>query len=191
MLDALPDGIVDLAASFLGGEPALDIDICWLRRQYPETLRPEGQAPHSFHQDGAYGFDFGAHSEGAPDVLPILTAWIPLCAAGEDAPGLELIPASPHQILGLAELEPQYVDAHWPPEGRLRPVTAIGDAVLMAGHHLHRTYVTAAMSRRRTCIELRFVRRDSTHEAFRSHRLLSLPLALPARTRNRSHSAGL
>jgi hypothetical protein len=174
VLQALPACLPELAHALVEGEAALDVDLCWIRRQYPEATRPKGQAAHAFHQDGAYGFDFSAQPDGAAIVPPMLTAWIPLGPAGRDAPGLELIPRSPHRLLGPEELREASIDAEWSSEERVYPVLEPGDVVLMAGHHLHRTHVVGAMSKARTCVELRFVRRAGAPPALAAHRLLPL-----------------
>jgi hypothetical protein len=150
---ALNPGVIAAVQEWFDGRAAVVRDVTWVRRQYPAALRVAGQAPHALHQDGAYGFAFPDGAGGtAGDLQDMVTAWIPLCPAGVDAPGLEFRFDSPKRLLGLAELGSRSTD-----ESGVAPRFEPGDVVLMAGHHVHRTHVTDAMTRARTAIELRFV----------------------------------
>lgn len=127
---------------------------CWVRRQYPPGLRPAGQHPHQWHQDGALGCRFDGRTAEA--LLPLATLWLPLLACGEDAPSLEWVPAVPAlPLLQPAELAPAAVAQRFAQRHQAR--LAAGDALLFDGALLHRTHVTPAMSGRRVSIELRFV----------------------------------
>lgn len=162
----------EAAGGALGGEFVFDLDICWLRRQYPPSMRSPGQGPHQFHQDGAYGLNFLETTEGERRMLPIVVAWVPFVDAGGDAPGLEFITSGPQHVLGLEELHADRVDADWPEERRVRPVVEFGDVVLLAGQALHRTWATDEMTRVRTCAELRMVPTAEAAERLAGHRML-------------------
>jgi hypothetical protein len=150
---ALDGGVVEAIEAWFEGQAAVVRDLTWVRRQYPPALRAAGQAPHALHQDGAFGYSFsGGCGGGREDVLDMLTAWVPLCAAGVDRPGLEFRLDSPHRLLSVAELAARSAEG----EG-FAPAFEPGDVVVMAGHHVHRTHVTREMTRPRTCVELRFV----------------------------------
>jgi hypothetical protein len=136
------------------GPVALDLDQCWIRRQGP----PGAGNPHSWHQDGALRFEFLRAPHGALEddaLLRMVTCWITLTPCGLDAPGLELVADSPQRLLMPLELRDEAVDAEWSAAARLRPVLAVGDAVVFTGDLLHRTHVTPGMTLGRTSIELR------------------------------------
>lgn len=149
------------SASFerLGGHAVCDLDQCWLRRQYPPGAAPPGHHPHAWHQDGALGFDFlgaaGHERDTADDLLAMVTFWIPLVPCGVDAPGLELIDAPMGRLLRPDELVPSRLRERHAPEDFVRPVLAAGDALLFGGDVVHRTHLTATMTRARTSLELR------------------------------------
>ena len=127
---------------------------CWLRRQFPAGLRPPGQHPHQWHQDGALGCRFDAAA--APETLaPLLTVWVPLVDCGEDAPSLEWLTEVPHELVPPAGLH----DAALPavPGARRHARLAAGQALLFGPALLHRTHVTPTMTRPRVSVELRFV----------------------------------
>jgi hypothetical protein len=143
----------------LGQEIACDVDQAWVRRQYSPRCYPALHAPHGWHQDGALGFDFLAHSDGnfPPDaLLQMVTYWIALGPCGIEAPGLEIVTRPPGRLLSPGELTDGRVQTLFGPEEFYRPVMEAGDAVLMRGDILHRTFVTPEMTHDRTSIELRF-----------------------------------
>ena len=123
------------------------LETAWLRRQYPLDDHPPHHGPHTWHQDGALGVDFGGTDAR---VLDMITAWCPLGACGVDAPGIELVPS---------QEAPLYSPDFLTQNDRVGevPVLKAGDVLLMRGHLLHRTWVTPVMRRTRTSAELRFV----------------------------------
>jgi hypothetical protein len=154
-------------------EPVCDLDLCWLRTQFPPSQRPAYQAPHSWHQDGACGVDFSSKLGHATDSLAhMLTAWIPLESCGLRAPSIEILVESPEQLLTPEQL----VDpgAAW----RKLPTESVqikaGDVLLMAGHCVHRTHVTQEMTQARNCIEFRFLDQTCLPSRFSKHRFVSL-----------------
>ena len=158
----------------LGDALALDLDQCWVRRQYAPARAPAGHAPHRWHQDGALGFDFlGATStEGA--LLAMFTCWIALTPCGDDAPGIEFAGSDRTDLLPLAALADAEVGACHPQPDRLRPVLEAGDALVFGGGVLHHTHVAATMTRDRTSLELRFFPTGSPPPRLRGDRFLSL-----------------
>jgi len=163
-----------LARTRLGRALALDLDQCWVRRQYAPVNQPADHAPHSWHQDGALGFDFlGATStEGA--LLAMLTCWIALTPCGDDAPGIEFAGSDRTDLLPLAALADAEVGACHPQPDRMRPVLEAGDALVFGGGVLHHTHVAATMTRDRTSLELRFFPAGSPPPRLRGDRFLSL-----------------
>ncbi len=149
LLAIVPATLWRLAPELLGGECAIDVDISWARRQYPPHLRRAGQAPHMLHQDGAYGATFAPGST----LMPMLVFWIPLTEAGIERPGIECIAEPQPELVPLAALADAAAEVRWPTAKRLRPSMAPGDVLLIAGPHLHRTYVTADMTGIRTSLE--------------------------------------
>ncbi len=163
-----------LSRGLLGDELALNLDQCWVRRQYAPDRAPPGHAPHSWHQDGALGFDFlGASSpEGA--LLAMVTCWIALTPCGEDAPGLELVARDEPSLLALADLQDSAVRKTRPEREFLRPILDPGDALVFDGGLLHHTHVAATMSHDRTSLELRFFPAASIPSRLRGDRFLPL-----------------
>ena len=138
-------------------EPPLlcKLDQSWIRH---------GRPPHSWHQDGALGFDFMAHEhrdlpEGA--LLPMQTCWIALTPCGADAPGLEWVNAPTPQLLCPSELIDTAVQQRFAAQGFERPILQPGDAVVFDGSLLHRTHLRPAMTATRTSLELRYFRADA------------------------------
>lgn len=149
----------DWVRSELQGTVACDADQAWVRRQYAPRNYPRFHSPHGWHQDGALGFDFLSHSDGsfpADSLMLMATCWIALTPCGLEAPGLELSMRRCEELIAPSELTDEMVKARFPKEDLLRPVLGPGDALLFRGDILHRTYVTSAMTRDRTSIELRF-----------------------------------
>jgi hypothetical protein len=159
--------------SRLVGDLACDADASWIRRQYAPARYPPGHAPHSWHQDGALGFDFSAAAMAAgTKPLRMLTCWIALTPCGVDAPGLELMAGDLQALLPPAELVDADVRARHGSAGFWRPSLEPGDALLFGGGVLHRTHVTPAMRHDRTSVELRFFAASDLPERLRDHRFL-------------------
>ncbi len=175
LLEALsPEALAAIRAT-LGARVSCDVELAWLRRQYPPGARPRGQAPHAWHQDGAYGADFSAVERAAGGLLPVVTAWIPFGPAGKDAPGLELVCGSPAELLPPHALRDVEVDRRFPRAERFRPRMDRGDVLLMLGQCVHRTFVTPQMHAVRTCADLRFVPAEPPLSRLAGHRMVSLP----------------
>jgi hypothetical protein len=160
----------------LGPQPLCLATQCWLRRQYPAALRPAGQHPHQWHQDGALGCRFEAGPGVAPETLaPLLTAWVPLVDCGDDAPSLEWLLDGPPGLVPPAGL----LDAALPagPAARRHARLAAGQALLFGPALLHRTHVTPAMRQPRVSVELRFVTPLTLPERLRGESCRALPPA--------------
>lgn len=148
----------DRCVAFLQPSLAIDVDQCWVRRQYAPALAPPRHHPHTWHQDGALGFRFGGDSQAAIPVdalLRMVTCWIAVTPCGVDAPGLELVDRRVEGMLSPAQLTEDAVDQRWPATQRRRPSLEAGDVLVFDGEVLHRTAVNAAMTRSRTSIEIR------------------------------------
>jgi hypothetical protein len=145
-----------LARVRLGSALALDLDQCWIRRQYAPANRPPDHAPHAWHQDGALGFDFLGASPREGALLAMATCWIALTPCGADAPGIEFAGSEPSGLLPLSALADAAVRARHPERDRLRPILEAGDALVFGGGSLHHTHVADSMTRDRTSLELRF-----------------------------------
>ena len=174
---SLVDGDVGaLCHAHLGTELVCDVDRCWVRRQYSPRRYPPGHAPHSWHQDGALGFDFldaSATTTGAA-LLSMLTCWIALTPCGIDAPGLELVDREIDTLLPLAALADEAVRARHREREFLRPALQPGDALAFNGGVLHRTHVRPDMERERTSLELRFFAAGRIPDRLRHDRFLHL-----------------
>jgi len=167
----------DLKATLIAGlgpNPVCDVDVSWLRRQYPVCLRPPSTHPHSWHQDGAYGIDFMNLEKDDPSLLPMYTVWLPLHDCGEEAPGIEIILDSPHSFISPSKLAEKHIVQHWPERDYWQPIMKPGDALLIAGHSLHRTYCCDTMTQMRGCVDLRFLPALPLPERLASHQVISL-----------------
>lgn len=174
---AFGEALAALCRRDLGADVACLVDECWARRQYPLAGYPSGHAAHSWHQDGALGFDFPAFTDRPPPpdaLLPMVTCWIALTPCGDDAPGLELAGPAHLDLLPLAALSEARVRASHEALDADRPVLAPGDAIVFGGGVLHRTHVTPSMTRARTSIELRFVAPGRVGARLPGRRLLPL-----------------
>jgi ectoine hydroxylase-related dioxygenase (phytanoyl-CoA dioxygenase family) len=150
--------VVNYCESALGGTIACDLDECWVRRQYAPRNYPARHTPHSWHQDGALRFDFSGRlkEDQQNGVLEMVTCWIALTPCGVDAPGLELIAKDPGVLIAPANLTAERVCQRFASEEFIRPQMQPGDALLFSGDVLHRTHVSASMSKDRTSLEFRF-----------------------------------
>ena len=178
LLSTVFDGpLAALCRRELGTGIACVVDECWARRQYPLTAYPCGHAAHSWHQDGALGFDFlalGDASVPSDALLPMVTCWIALTPCGDDAPGLELAGPSGRDLLPPDALTEGRIRAAHDAKDCHRPVLAAGDALVFSGDLLHRTHVTHTMTRPRTSIEMRFVASARLGDRLRGRQLLAL-----------------
>lgn len=171
-----------LCHAHLGDAPACDIDRCWVRRQYARCRYPPGHAPHSWHQDGALGFDFLDPGSAASDpaLLSMLTCWIALTPCGIDAPGLEFIDRECEALLPLSALTGDAVRACHDEREFARPVLQAGDALVFDGGVLHHTHVSPDMHLDRTSLELRFFAPANIPKRLRHDRFLRLtPIPIP------------
>lgn len=127
----------------------------WIRRQHPPAHRPPCATPHSWHQDGALGFDF-LSPPAQPRLLPLLACWIPLDPCGRNAASLEIVDANLNELLLLNRLTDEKDEAF--SAGPCRAIKAQPtDIVVMEPGTLHRTWVHGGMSKIRTSIGIRFV----------------------------------
>ncbi len=110
------------------------------------------------------------HQDSLAFYQPLLNVWIPLDPCGDDAPGLALLSDRTRHIL------PGRRDAQKPSDseavdfevvadlirenGEIVPKMQPGDALLFLGTVPHRTFLSAAMTKPRRSLELRFVPAD-------------------------------
>jgi Phytanoyl-CoA dioxygenase (PhyH) len=159
----------------LGNALACDLDQCWIRRQYAPARYPPGHAAHSWHQDGALGFDFLGATSREGELLSMATCWIALTPCGDDAPGLEFVDADSGSLLPLADLADAAIRARHGKNEFLRPTLAPGDALVFGGGVLHHTHVAATMTNDRTSLELRLFPAGTLPARLRGDRFLPLP----------------
>ncbi|MEO8526615.1 MAG: phytanoyl-CoA dioxygenase family protein [Caldimonas sp.] len=174
------DEVGAVCRAHLGSELACDIDQCWIRRQYAPDRYPLGHAPHSWHQDGALGFDFLADAGPLPRaaLISMLTCWIALTPCGEDAPGLEFVDHEFDALLPLASLTDNAVRASHDESKFVRPMLQPGDALVFGGGVLHHTHVRDGMHLDRTSVELRFFAAGRIPERLRHDRFHN-PISTP------------
>jgi hypothetical protein len=140
-------GVGSLVEAYLGERPALSANKCTLRRVPVDTST-------DWHQDGAF---LGRQ-------VRTLNFWLALSACGIDAPGLDIVPRRLDDVLETGtdgaifdwSVSPAVVEKAADGVGVLRPEFAPGDALLFDHLFLHRTGVTAGMSRERWAIETWF-----------------------------------
>ena len=175
---ALSSDVRARCAETLGPRLALDVDQCWARRQYPPESAPPRHRPHSWHQDGALGFEFALGGDAAiPDdaVLRMVTCWVALTPCGVDAPGMELVTDRVGRLLSPTQLADAAVDQRWPESLRIQPALEAGDAVVFSGGVLHRTHVSDAMTQTRTSIELRCLPADAIPDRIAHDQFVAVP----------------
>jgi hypothetical protein len=141
-------GIGALVEAYLGERPALSANKCTLRRVPVDTST-------NWHQDGAFlGRD-----------VRTLNLWLVLSSCGIDAPGLDIVPRRFDQIVPTGtegalfdwSISPALVERlAGGADAVLRPEFEPGDALLFDHLFLHRTGVTAGMTRERWAIETWF-----------------------------------
>jgi ectoine hydroxylase-related dioxygenase (phytanoyl-CoA dioxygenase family) len=165
-------------AHLLASHVAIDADQCWVRRQYPTDCAPPRHHPHSWHQDGALGFEFppsGAATIPDDALLRVVTCWIALTPCGTDAPGLELVTDHVDRMLEPAQLTQRAVERRWPSGRRVRAALDAGDALVFSGDALHRTHVSPSMTQTRTSVELRCFRADAIPARLADDEFVSVP----------------
>ncbi len=175
---ALSNQVRERCVGVLGPSVAIDADQCWVRRQYTPQSAPSRHRPHSWHQDGALGFDFASSGDTAiPDdaLLQMVTCWIALTPCGTDAPGLELVTDRVDRLLSPTLLADGAVARRWPTSRRTRPPLQVGDALVFTGDVLHRTHVSEVMTQTRTSIELRCFRADSIPDRIARDEFVTVP----------------
>lgn len=156
-------GIVAALGAALGPATLL-ADQCFVRHQPAPAHRRGRQAPHSWHQDGALGFDFLAAGEPpfpADAMLAMQTCWMPLTPWGDAAPSLGWIDPPAPALLPPRALADERVDGHLAGMGlapcRRSVMVAAGDVLQFDGATVHRTHATPPMRHDRTSIELRWL----------------------------------
>jgi hypothetical protein len=140
-------GVGSLVETYLSERPALSANKCTLRRVPVDTST-------DWHQDGAF---LGRQ-------VQTLNLWLALSSCGTDAPGLEIVPRRFDDVLDTGtdgalfdwSVSPAVVERAADGVGVLRPEFAPGDALLFDHLFLHRTGVSAGMSRERWAIETWF-----------------------------------
>ena len=148
----------------LGKTQHLLVDQCWARHQRPPQRREAGQTPHSWHQDGALGFDFLRQLPPyAPGSLRrLLTCWVPLVDCGEGrAPSLAWFDPPWPELLAPASLRDDHIASvmnRLVPGAQCEHATMqAGDGLLFGGGAVHRTHATADMPHDRISLELRWI----------------------------------
>jgi len=137
--------------AYFGGECFTSYESNCVRYQRPDLQ----YLSYFFHQDSSY------HSRDPKDHVG-LTTWMPLTDAGKDAPGLQVYPYKLHELLPIPEgIEPPYLfadeaycsarfgDTLW------APAIPAGDVIVFDNFCVHRTFITATMTRERQSADLR------------------------------------
>lgn len=144
-IDALhANGLVELIDGYLGERPALSVKKTTLRKVPPR--REQG-----WHQDGAF----------LGDDIRTLNLWLALTPCGVEAPTLDMVPRRLHEIVptGVEGASHDWSVSDTLAErvagegGFQRLVFEAGDVVFFDELNLHRTAVSADMTRNRLAIE--------------------------------------
>lgn len=117
-----------------------------VRRQSPQQPRYQIH----YHQD----HEFLGQFEQA------LNVWIPLTAAGNRQPGLELWLDGPQQVLLNLQMSQAEREAVWssiPATQLWQPELAAGDLIIFTHYTVHRTWVTPNMEKNRYSFEMRLI----------------------------------
>ena len=134
-----------LARTRLGDALALDLDQCWVRRQYAPAHAPAGPCAAQLASGRRPRLRLPRHdarAEGA--LLAMVTCWIALTPCGADAPGIEFAGGDADATCCRSPPSPTPRSAPAIRErDRLRPVLAAGDALVFGGGVLHHTHVAA------------------------------------------------
>jgi ectoine hydroxylase-related dioxygenase (phytanoyl-CoA dioxygenase family) len=175
---ALSSQVRERCVSILGPHVVVDVDQCWVRRQHAPKSAPPRHRPHSWHQDGALGFDFADVVDAeipGDSLLRMATCWIALTPCGVDSPGIELVAARVDRMLSPTQLAETTVEWRWPAWRRTHPELQAGDALVFDGTLLHRTHVSSAMTRTRTSVELRCFRADAIPDRLAGDCFVAVP----------------
>jgi hypothetical protein len=175
---ALSSDVWERCVRVLGPSVAIDADQCWVRRQYTPESAPPRHRPHSWHQDGALGFEFaGSGDRGIPEeaLLRMVTCWIALAPCGVDSPGLELVTDRVDRMLSPTQLTDGAVEQRWPTSRRTRSALEAGEALVFSGDVLHRTHVSSAMTQTRTSIELRCFQAEAIPDRIACDEFVAIP----------------
>jgi hypothetical protein len=137
-------GLRTLISNYLGERPALAVDKCTFRR----VARDSGT---DWHQDGAFL---------GPGIRTV-NVWLALTDCGQDAPGLDVVPARLDRILPTGtdgaifswSVGPAVVEQVATTAPVQRPRFAAGDVLFFDDLFLHRTATDPAMTRDRYAIE--------------------------------------
>lgn len=141
-------------APWVEGYGYVNLDQCWIRRQYPKNENT--YKPHGWHQDGSLAFPFlEKNVDLNSGMLDMRILWIPFNNCGDVAPSLEFIDTPINRILPLAELQGDHITQKYPSGNRSYAVLRKGDALLFKGDVLHRTHSTESMHRPRTSLGIR------------------------------------
>jgi hypothetical protein len=136
-------GLLDLLTQYFGERPALSVKKCTFRKVPVDS-------DHNWHQDGAF---LGS--------VRAVNAWVALSPCGVDAPSLDIVG---RRLDRLAEtgtrgavfkwsVGPEVVQEVADGAPIVRPVFDVGDVLLFDEYNLHRTGVSADMTRPRHAIE--------------------------------------
>lgn len=154
-----------LFSQALGGGWSCRLDHSWLRKKFAPGNSPDRRdGSQGWHQDGALGVRFpDAVTErdergywvSTASMTELVTCWIPLDACGVDAPGLEFVRGPQPGLLHFTELGDSDLRKRFVAERFWAPEMEPGDALVFRNSLLHRTYISAGMTRDRTSVEYR------------------------------------
>ncbi len=150
------NGLHQVLERHLGARPVLLAERTRLHRD---------RAGLPWHQDAAF----------FRGILGPVNAWVSLTPAGVDRPGLEVIPRTFGQVFGTedgtypgldygAKLDRAFIDGIAGDHHPVTPVFAPGDALLFDDMTMHRTHVTAEMTRLRDVLVCWFFAPDRLPE---------------------------
>jgi hypothetical protein len=145
---------LDFLQAYLPSVFYINVDQCWLRRQFPPGS--PSFSPHGWHQDGALAFPFAdPKADYEKGLLDMCVLWIPLSDGGIKAPGLEFIDFRQSKVRSLGELKDEKLHLEYDKTSFISPEFNVGDVFLFGGNMLHRTSSKANMKSIRTSLGIR------------------------------------
>jgi hypothetical protein len=142
----VPDYLNRLIRALLAAEPVFQPEFSFMR-----GLKPGQHRMVPYHQD-MNNFE-----------TELVNCWVPLTPCPDTAPRLEIVAERIEDLLdtGMSTGDFRWIDQavvhqRFPAESIVAPPVDLGDAILLLGSTIHRTFATAEMVDKRFSIELRF-----------------------------------
>jgi hypothetical protein len=164
IFDIFADSLaMPLLIEMLGAEIVCNLTRSRVAKQYALENYHALHTANSWHQDGALGVPFPARESLESNqffdaqMTEMLICWIPLVDCLGDCPCMQLIKKPLKQLLHFDSLNDNELGKIFEPKDFWVPKLNFGDMLIFLNGTLHKTFVTEAMKKNRTSIELRFM----------------------------------